>query len=106
MGIASTITFAIAKKNFSKKNYVFQIYFVTFVAIFFLISIYPYFAVHSYYGNLSKKPQLNGVEWTEVNYPEYKEIVNYLNTNVSGQPVILEAQGDSYSDFNIVSSYT
>lgn len=36
----------------------------------------------------------------------YKEAVVWLNSNVKGQPVILEANGLSYTDSCIVSSYT
>ena len=36
----------------------------------------------------------------------YKEAIDWLNTNVKGQPVILEANGLSYTDSCIVSAYT
>ena len=36
----------------------------------------------------------------------YDEAVDWLNENVVGSPVIMEAYGDSYTDNNIVSAYT
>lgn len=36
----------------------------------------------------------------------YQKAIDWLNTNVEGQPVILEANGLSYTDSCIVSSYT
>lgn len=68
--------------------------------------IYMNFAVQSYYGNLSKPVNLDGTAWLKDQHPDLYDIVQYFETNVSGQPVILEAQGDSYTDFNVVSSYT
>jgi len=60
----------------------------------------------SYYGDLRKKPQIDGSLWLKDLYPQDKEIIDYLNKNVSGQPVILEAQGDSYTDYERISAFT
>ena len=40
------------------------------------------------------------------NLNSYLEAINWLNENVEGSHVILEAYGDSYTDYNIVSAYT
>lgn len=77
-----------------------------FSLVFFLVLLYPFFSFPSYYGSLKKIPQLDGEEWLKINSPEDKEIVSYLNINVKGQPVILEAQGDSYTDFERISAFT
>ena len=37
---------------------------------------------------------------------DYAEAINWFQENVSGTPVICEVNGDSYSDHNLVSSYT
>ena len=37
---------------------------------------------------------------------DYAAGIQWLNDNVIGLPVIVEANGDSYTDYNIVSSYT
>ena len=38
--------------------------------------------------------------------PDNLEAIDWLNQNVSGQPHIIEAQGDSYTTFNQVSAST
>ncbi|MGB9883363.1 MAG: DUF2298 domain-containing protein [Microgenomates group bacterium] len=100
MGIASTIVF-FQLKQLKKRLFIF-IYSIFLVFIF----IYPFFAIPSYYGKLDKTPNLDGANWLNNNYPQDKEIVDWLNQNVTGQPVILEAQGDSYTDYERVSAFT
>lgn len=72
----------------------------------FLIIIYALMPFTSFYGTLKKSPELEGTRWLSGEHPQSAEIVNYLNSHVSRHAVILEAQGDSYTDFNVVSSYT
>lgn len=78
----------------------------TFLCIFMLIFLYPFFAFTSYYGTMQKPVQIDGDRWLKDTYPQDKELVDYINTNILGQPVILEAQGDSYTDFERISAYT
>lgn len=111
MGIASVYVFILIKKlikqkNFSYKTKLLVLYLIIFCLEFSLVAIYPYFAINSYYGKLKKTPNLNGSLWINDKYGEYQEIIDYLNKNVYGQPTILEAQGDSYTDYNVVSAYT
>jgi len=75
-------------------------------ACIFLLFLYPLFSFQSFYGKLDKTPHLDGIKWLETSHPESFEIVEYLNGKVKKQVRILEAQGDSYTDFNVVSSYT
>lgn len=77
-----------------------------FILFFAFVFIYPFYSFPSYYGGLNRAPNLNGIQWLETYYPEDREIVDYLNENVSGQPTILEAQGDSYTDFERISANT
>lgn len=71
-----------------------------------LVLVYMNFAVQSYYGNFTRPIKLDGIAWLKDQYPDTLEIVEFFNTKVTGQPVILEAQGDSYTDYNAVSAYT
>lgn len=75
-------------------------------ACLFLLLLYPLFSFQSFYGKLDKAPELDGFKWLEASHPQSAEIVKFLNTNAKKQVNILEAQGDSYTDFNVVSSYT
>ncbi len=79
---------------------------VIFISLYLLISLYPFFSFPSYYGNLSRKVELDGESWMNDVFPQDKEIIDFLNTNIKGQPVVLEAQGDSYTDYNRISAYT
>lgn len=74
--------------------------------LFVLVAIYPYFAVNSYYGYLQNSKGLDGLKYLHDLYPNDLELINWFNTNVSGQPVILEAQGDSYTDYARISANT
>lgn len=73
-----------------------------------LVLVYPYFAIKSYYGDLKSysKSGLDGTSYLKKLYLGDYEAINFLNTHVSGQPVILEAQGDSYTDHARISSNT
>lgn len=71
-----------------------------------LVLTYPYLAINSYYGNLSAYKGLDGTKYLKAAYPSDYAAITWLNENVKGQPVILEAQGDSYTDHARVSANT
>jgi uncharacterized membrane protein len=104
MGIASTVTFFKIKEVGARWKRLL----LTGVWVFFafFVVIYPIFSVPSYYGNLDRTPNLDGSNWFTTSHPEDLEIVEYLNRHVEGQPVILEAQGDSYTDYERISAFT
>ncbi|OGH04523.1 MAG: hypothetical protein A2W22_05355 [Candidatus Levybacteria bacterium RBG_16_35_11] len=74
--------------------------------LLFLISVYPFLAIPSYYNNLQRYKGINGTTYLKSLYPDDFEAISWLNKNIKGQPVILEAQGDSYTDYARVSSNT
>ena len=77
-----------------------------FILIFASILWYPKFAVKSYYHDLKGYAGLSGTTWLKDKNPDLYNTVNWFNENVQGQPVILEAPGDSYTEYNVISSYT
>lgn len=94
-------------KSFVNKN-VFKLVLITVylffaLLIFLLISIYPFFAISSYYNNLRTYYGLNGTKYLESLYPDDSKAINWINKNISGQPNLLEAQGDSYTDYERIS---
>lgn len=103
MGIASIITLFYIKQKKTIINFVLTI--IYFLLLFFII-IYPFYSIPSYYGSLNRKSNLDGSIWLKIEHPEDKEIIDYLNKNIKDQPVILEAQGDSYTDYERISAYT
>ena len=74
--------------------------------LFTAILIYPHFAIKSYYGELKDYKGLTGDIWLKDNNHDLYSTIGWLNKNVEGQPVILEAPGDSYTLYNVISSYT
>lgn len=71
-----------------------------------LVLVYMNFAAQSYYGKMDRPVKLDGIAWLKDQYRDTLEIVEYFNKKVEGQPVILEAQGDSYTEYDVVSAYT
>ena len=80
-------------------------YKLLFVLIFMCQIIYPYFAIKSFYG-LKDYKGLWGLNSLKTTYPDNFAAINWMNQNISGQPVILEAVGDSYTTFDQVSVAT
>jgi len=83
-----------------------RIAFIFFMLLFAAVLTYPSFAINSYYGKLKNYQGLSGETWLKKRYPNEYEAVLWFRENTSGQPLILEAPGDSYTDFNVISSYT
>lgn len=88
------------------KNKIFAIgYLLITVFLVTIVMLYPYLAIKSYYG-LETYRGINGIEYLKTMYPTDYEAIAWINTNITGQPVILEAQGDSYTDYGRVSTNT
>lgn len=80
-------------------------YKIIFFLVFICHLIYPYFAVKSYYG-LTDYKGLWGLGFLQNLYPDNLKAIEWLNANIKGQPIILEAAGDSYTTFNQISMAT
>ena len=66
-------------------------------------------AVHAWFGQVWDPSQYQGLDATaylETTFPEDAAAIRWLNDNVTGDPVVLEANGDSYSDYERVSAMT
>jgi uncharacterized membrane protein len=75
----------------------------------FLVSIYPIFSVRSYFGNLERYEGIWGLQWLASEYPDNYAAIQWLNIRdraLSPLPVIVEADGDSYTDYDQVSAFT
>lgn len=96
-----------SRKNILK---IFNIYFVFFIfTVLFLMLvgiIYPYFAIKSYYGDLKIYSGINGLTYLKTRYPQDYDAINWINTNIKGKPIMVEAQGDSYTDYERISANT
>lgn len=78
--------------------------------LLFLISLtYIQNAVNAWYGNIYRiegKRGLDASAFMETTMPEDALAASWLNEHISGMPVVLEANGDSYSDYQRVSVIT
>ncbi len=81
-------------------------YYVVLLSAFSLIFSYPFLAIKSYYGELKTYTGLNGTKYLQSLYPTDYEAIQWINKTIKGQPVILEAQFDSYTDYARVSANT
>lgn len=66
-------------------------------------------AVHSWFGPVWKTEEyrcLDATRYLENVFPEDAPAIRWLEDNVGGNPTVLEANGDSYSDFERVSAMT
>ncbi len=81
---------------------------VVFIIMLVLPMLYPAMAVKGYYGSIkpSNYKGLNGLSFLERTSKGDFDAVQWLNANVNGQQAILEANGDSYSDYCRISMAT
>ncbi len=87
-----------------KKSFLYFIFYI----LYFSLMLYPFYSIPGYYGNLEKKDYkgLYGLNFIQKLYPDDYRAILWLNKNVSGQPVVLEAVGDSYTDYERISMAT
>jgi uncharacterized membrane protein len=74
-----------------------------FCLLFSGVMLYPHFAIKGYYGDLKNFRGLNGLTFLQQRYPEDFQTLEWLEKNIQGQPTILEAVGDSYTEYNRLS---
>ena len=78
---------------------------IFFVLLFFIL-IYPRYSIDSYFAGLKNYVGLDGISYLKTTYPDDYAAILEIQKTIKGQPVILEAQGDSYTDYGRISSYT
>lgn len=82
---------------------------ITGLVLFALSVCYIQNAVNGWYGNIFNRAGYKGLDATafmETTMPDDDLAINWLNENVEGTPVVLEAPGDSYTDYERVSVMT
>ena len=84
---------------------------VAIIGLIIFLSTLGYFgtAVKSWYGNIFDGQAYKGLDaaaFMEEEMPEDYLATNWLNENVEGTPVVLEANGDSYTKYQRVSVIT
>ena len=77
------------------------------LAVFIIsVSIYPYFGYRDFYNGLKNYQGLNGLSWLQEKHPDDYLAIQWLKQNVQGRPVVLEAVGESYTEYARVSTFT
>ena len=84
---------------------------LAFIGLFLFVWTCGYFgnSVHSWFGEVWKPSQykgLNATAFLEMDFPEDVNGIRWLKENISDAPVVLEANGDSYSEYERVSAMT
>jgi uncharacterized membrane protein len=82
------------------------IFFMVTMLLLFLALTYPILAINGYYQDLKSYRGLNGTKYLSSIFPDDYSLINWINQNIKGQPVILEANGDSYTDYARISANT
>ena len=78
---------------------------------FLLICTWGYFgnSVSAWFGNVMDPSQyrgLNATAFLETDFPEDAAGIRWLKSHITGSPVVLEANGDSYTEYERVSAMT
>lgn len=83
------------------------VYWIIVIPAAIFIMVYPFFAFPSYFGTKGFET-LDGAYWIYKEYPDRYEIIQMLQqrTHPNRPFALVEAQGDSYTDYNMVSSFT
>jgi YYY domain-containing protein len=83
---------------------------VTCLILFLCSLFYIQNAVNAWYGNIFNRKGYEGLDaaaFMETTMPDDALAINWLNENITeGMPVVLEANGDSYTDYERVSVMT
>ena len=104
-----TMIYAIFRRLIIGKNKILKV--LAFIGLFFFVWTCGYFgnSVHSWFGEVWKPSQykgLNATAFLETDFPEDVNGIRWLKENISDAPVVLEANGDSYSEYERVSAMT
>lgn len=70
------------------------------------VLMYPYFGYRDYYDRMSTYHGLDGSKWLAQDHPDDFAGIEWLNTSITGRPVVVEAVGESYTTFARVSTFT
>lgn len=67
---------------------------------------YPYMAIKTVTNSFATHKGLDGTKYLEAIHPDDAIAIDWINDTIIGQPVILEAVGESYTDYARIASNT
>lgn len=104
LGYQAFIMFSIVSGYVIAKLWRKKLFLLLIIPQLFLVSIYPFFSVRSYFNSLRTYQGIYGLGWLRDQYPNNWMAINWLN---SQKPkTIVEADGDSYTDADMISAFT
>ena len=77
-----------------------------YLLLFTVVICYPYVAVKTVAGGVKAYRGLDGNYFLQEAFPDDAEAIVWFNENIKGQPVILEAVGESYTDYSRICGNT
>lgn len=83
-----------------------KLFWIGLIPLLFLVIIFPYFSVRSYFGELKTYIGLDGTAWLAAQYPDDFQAIKWLDQNAPLTANIVEADGDSYTDYARFSTFT
>ncbi len=96
-----------------KRVLVKAVYFIFLAPMVFFVSLFPIYATQTYFGRLETYRGIYGLSWLSQEFPTdmaairwLKEEEQTLYRDVTDTPVIVEAEGESYTDAARVSAFT
>jgi len=106
-GLAIGFIFSRVLNSLKKSRFKFLVT-LLFALVFSALMIYPNYSIPGYYGQIKKENYrgLYGLNFLKREFPGDFAAVGWLKEKVQGQPVILEAVGDSYTDYGRISMAT
>ncbi len=88
-----------------KKPAVKKIFLAVNLVLLFFVFTYPYLAIKDFYG-LKNYQGLQGDNYLAKHYPQDLKLIEFLNQTQSEKRTIVEAVGESYTDYGRVSAFT
>lgn len=77
------------------------------VSLFFVgVMTYPFLAYPTYYEGFRTRTGFDGLAWLKISAPADYQGIAWLRSEVPGRPVVLEAVGESYTEFGRVSVFS
>lgn len=106
MGTLSGVVFSNLVDKFSNNNWRKKsILLMIVLLIFGGMVLFPFKAFPAYYGNFQTQKTLNGEMWIMEEYPDKYQAMLFLK-NQKSRLNMIEAVGDSYTDFNMTSVFS
>lgn len=105
LGYQAFIIFGLVS-GYAMKQVKDKLFWVGLIPLIFLVSIFPYYSIRSYFGSLETYRGLNGTTWLQEQRLDDYNLILWIDENAAKDAVVVEADGDSYTDYERISTFT